>query len=100
VPLADAVAGLDPDATRICPWEEAPGAQPLDRAIPAAPAGVAILIGPEGGLTVDEVALATGAGFTIVTLGPRILRTETAAIATLAIVQSHLGALDSARELF
>ena len=49
------------------------------------------MIGPEGGLTSDEVAAATAAGFRIATLGPRILRTETAAIAALAVIQSRVG---------
>lgn len=50
-----------------------------------------ILIGPEGGLTRDEVETAKTAGFTAVTLGPRILRTETAGIAVLAVLQHVLG---------
>jgi 16S rRNA (uracil1498-N3)-methyltransferase len=93
LPLAMAIAGIDPDSTRIVPWEEAPGARPLGQSLPPSPHAVSVLIGPEGGLTTDEVELATGAGFQVVTLGPRILRTETAAIATLAVIQSLLGAL-------
>jgi len=92
--LGEAIAGIDRSATRLVPWEEAPGAPPLGRAMPPSPVAVAVLIGPEGGLTTEEVELATGAGFQIVTLGPRILRTETAAIAALAIIQSFTGALD------
>jgi 16S rRNA (uracil1498-N3)-methyltransferase len=52
-----------------------------------------ILIGPEGGLTREEVASARAAGFVPVTLGPRILRTETAGLAALAIIQNLLGDL-------
>lgn len=52
-----------------------------------------ILIGPEGGFTDEEVALAKDAGFVGVTLGPRILRTETTALVTLAILGSHFGDL-------
>lgn len=52
-----------------------------------------ILIGPEGGFSDDEVELANQAGFTGVTLGPRILRTETAALVTLSILGSHFGDL-------
>jgi 16S rRNA (uracil1498-N3)-methyltransferase len=91
--LADAIASLDATTTRIVPWEEAPGAPALGQSIPTTVASVAVLIGPEGGLTVEEVGLAVAAGFKVVTLGPRILRTETAAIATLAVIQSLLGAL-------
>lgn len=52
-----------------------------------------ILIGPEGGFTDDEVQKTLDAGFVGVTLGPRILRTETAALVTLSILGSHLGDL-------
>jgi 16S rRNA (uracil1498-N3)-methyltransferase len=46
-----------------------------------------VLIGPEGGLSHAEHAVATASGFTPVRLGPRILRTETAVLATLAALQ-------------
>lgn len=52
-----------------------------------------ILIGPEGGFTQDEVELAKNNGFVGVTLGPRILRTETTALVSLAILGSALGDL-------
>lgn len=57
------------------------------------PQTISILLGPEGGLTQSEIQLAKTAGFTSVTLGPRVLRTETAATAALAIVQSVVGDL-------
>ena len=91
--LGEAIAGLAPGGVRVVPWEEAPGAPPLHALVPAQPTAVAILIGPEGGLTREEVALATDAGFQVATLGPRILRTETAAIAALAAIQSQVGGL-------
>lgn len=47
---------------------------------------VALMTGPEGGWTDDERARAAAAGWTAVSLGPRILRTETAAIAAIAVV--------------
>jgi len=50
-----------------------------------------VLIGPEGGLNADEVLLAKAAGFTGVCLGQRILRTETAALAALAGLQTLWG---------
>jgi 16S rRNA (uracil1498-N3)-methyltransferase len=106
VSLPEALASLTSPSTRLVPWEEAPGAESLGRALPhviqdgdgdgaraRAGAGVDVLIGPEGGLTAGEVTLATEAGFRVVTLGPRILRTETAAIVALTIIQSHVGAL-------
>ncbi len=52
-----------------------------------------ILIGPEGGLTEDEILAAKQAGFIGVTMGPRILRTETAALASIAAVQNLWGDL-------
>ncbi len=47
---------------------------------------ISILIGPEGGFSSDEVELAKSYGFEIASLGPRILRTETASISALAII--------------
>ena len=52
---------------------------------------VTVLIGPEGGLTDSEQDLARTAGFTPVRLGPRVLRTETAAIAALTLLQRKFG---------
>jgi 16S rRNA (uracil1498-N3)-methyltransferase len=54
---------------------------------------IRLAIGPEGGWTQEELAFAAGHGFVSITLGERILRTETAAIAALSILQSRLGAL-------
>ena len=55
------------------------------------PTGVVILVGPEGGLTDEEAASAVVGGFVSVSLGPRILRTETAGLAMLAILQYQWG---------
>lgn len=52
-----------------------------------APAAVRLLVGPEGGLDGNEFAQALAAGFTPWSLGPRVLRTETAPVAALAILQ-------------
>lgn len=54
---------------------------------------VSILIGPEGGFSDAEIQLASKHNFTHVSLGPRILRTETAGIAVIAILQSLIGDL-------
>jgi len=48
---------------------------------------VALLIGPEGGLDEDEIAQAITRGFSPLTLGPRVLRTETAPVAAISLVQ-------------
>jgi len=69
--------------------EEESGARPLlDALLPerAASDEVAVLVGPEGGWTDDERALAARAGWSPVTLGPNILRAETAAVAGLAVL--------------
>ncbi len=52
-----------------------------------------VLIGPEGGLTKQEIELAESKGFVGVSLGPRILRTETAGLAVISILQSRHGDL-------
>ncbi|MDH3997268.1 MAG: 16S rRNA (uracil(1498)-N(3))-methyltransferase [Desulfuromonadales bacterium] len=57
------------------------------------PMGVAILVGPEEGFSEDEVERARNLGFLPVSLGPRILSTETAAITAISIVQGQLGDL-------
>lgn len=59
----------------------------------AAPASVALLIGPEGGLTDTEVEAALAAGFQPVAFGPRVMRTETAPVAACAILQYLWGDL-------
>jgi 16S rRNA (uracil1498-N3)-methyltransferase len=51
---------------------------------------LSLAIGPEGGWTPEEIAVFTQHAWTPVTLGPRILRAETAAIAAIAIAAAHL----------
>lgn len=63
----------------------------LKQVLPGAkPSSVAVLIGPEGDFTVEEEAQAFKAGFMPITLGPLVLRAETAAIAMLAILGHEL----------
>ena len=56
-------------------------------------ADVELLIGPEGGLDEAETGAALAAGYSAVRLGPRVLRTETAGIAALAVLQALAGDL-------
>lgn len=60
-----------------------------------APASVALLVGPEGGLSAAEIAAAEQAGFSSLQLGPRVLRTETAPLAAIAILQARWGDMAS-----
>jgi 16S rRNA (uracil1498-N3)-methyltransferase len=87
-PLRDVLAR---EATHRFALDENPDARPLNAALPAVRHTqdvVALLIGPEGGWTDDERSQFTAAGWSPVSLGPLILRAETAALAALAIVNS------------
>lgn len=57
------------------------------------PSELTVLIGPEGGLSNQELGCVVGVGFAEVSLGPRILRTETATLAFLAMAQGMWGDL-------
>jgi 16S rRNA (uracil1498-N3)-methyltransferase len=68
----------------------APGASTRLRDLPQPPQ-VTLLVGPEGGLAPEEQELAEACGFLPVRLGPRILRTETAAMAAMAAMHALWG---------
>jgi 16S rRNA (uracil1498-N3)-methyltransferase len=68
---AEGLASIDVPATKVC-----------------------LLIGPEGGFSEAEYAMAELAGFRAVSFGPRVLRTETAAVAALAVLQARCGDLN------
>lgn len=94
LPLGDALQAVR-EPLRLVLWEQ--GARPLAELLPAEPpAGIALLVGPEGGFAGSEIAAATAAGFLPVHLGPRILRTETAGLAATAILQYLYGDWDRA----
>jgi 16S rRNA (uracil1498-N3)-methyltransferase len=87
--LAEALASLPADSTRIIPALSEHSRRLHE--LPLAQAkSVFILIGPEGDFTPEEEALAQQHSFQPVTLGPLILRAETAAIASLAMVGHEL----------
>jgi 16S rRNA (uracil1498-N3)-methyltransferase len=95
-PFADAMT----EATRVGPtlvaYERAIG-HALRETVASLgnPATVSLFVGPEGGYADDEIALATERGAHVVTLGTRILRTETASPILAALVLYELGDLSS-----
>ena len=94
-PLAFAEAVRTAPGLRLLPWEEERSLG-LRSCLPAArpkPAAVSVFIGPEGGFSEEEAALAREAGCALVSLGPRILRSETAGIVAAALVMHELGEL-------
>ncbi len=84
-PLSDALGDAVPGLVL------APEAGAHIKALPAPAGPLSVLIGPEGGLTEGEIALARAAGLTAVSLGPRVLRTETAGAVVLAAMQTLWG---------
>jgi len=93
-PLVKETAGVD-YGRKLIFWEQETG-QGLQGMItqPEEPLKVMVLIGPEGGFSPKEVEMAQGVGFELATLGKRILRAETAALAAIAILQHLLGNLE------
>ena len=88
----DALLKNSPGASlNLVPWEQArePSLKTVLHNLKEKDSAM-ILIGPEGGLTSTEVERARDAGWISVTLGPRILRAETAGLAVLAILQYEL----------
>lgn len=87
-------ADADPGACRLLFWEDPCGATLRDRLRGKSPPDtVTMVVGPEGGFEQDEVEGAVSSGFEPVSLGPRILRTESAVLAALAVLQYEWGDL-------
>ncbi|MHB8572555.1 MAG: RsmE family RNA methyltransferase [Candidatus Dormibacteria bacterium] len=82
-----AALGSCSDATRLFLWEEG-SHPPLSELVPGSAGAVALFIGPEGGWDESEAGLATAEGAQLASLGPRILRVETAAVAAVAVVRA------------
>ncbi|TEB07225.1 Ribosomal RNA small subunit methyltransferase E [Pelotomaculum schinkii] len=90
----EALAGMPDNTAAVIPWEEE-NQESLKKVLGVSgPWGdIYVFIGPEGGFTPAEVELARSHGVRPVTLGPRILRTETAGLAVLAIILYQCGDL-------
>ena len=88
----EAVLAQDAEIKLIC-WEDAEGGGLPGAPARPRPAGVLLLIGPEGGFSVKEVEQARDAGFTVISLGPRRLKVATAALAALTLLQHRWGDL-------
>lgn len=86
-PLGRFLEELDPE--RHFYFADESGGEPLARTFREGPA--VIMVGPEGGFTADERAFVLGAGASAISLGPRILRSETAALAALATFMAIAG---------
>jgi 16S rRNA (uracil1498-N3)-methyltransferase len=92
-PLATALSSVGESAFKVMMWEGA-RQHGLREVLPETqPKRIVIATGPEGGFSLEEVDAARHAGFSVVGLGPRILRTETAALVTLSILGFALGDL-------
>ena len=100
VPQVDAPAPLEgvlahvAAGTRVVALYEGGGEPLADVVEPGAPAHL-VFVGPEGGFAPEEVDALVTAGARLATVGPRILRFETAAIVAVALVQHAIGELGS-----
>ena len=70
------------------------GGQPIGQLVSREDTALSLVVGPEGGFDPAEVAAVTAGGGRIATLGPRILRCETAPIAALAVVMERSGNME------
>jgi len=90
----DFSAVLDgPEEMKILFWEEEQGQGLQARLDQYRPQSVRVLIGPEGGFSPLEAAQARDAGYQVLSLGPRLLKVPTAAVAGLALIQYTWGDL-------
>lgn len=90
-PLQDLEAWLAQLPAETCRYLLDPEGEPLASVAPVAQAPVVLVVGPEGGFAAEEKTLLIQHAFTPVRLGPRVLRTETAALAMVAALQTVAG---------
>jgi 16S rRNA (uracil1498-N3)-methyltransferase len=98
VPVVDPIQTLDAfcgntgsHELKIVFWENENSSRLKDLADVGNVGSVVLVTGPEGGFAESEIATARSHGFRTVSLGPRILRAETAPVAVVAILQNLLG---------
>ena len=93
VPFERMLEMIPRDAFRILCWEEEKNLdiRTLLGKGPGEASAVCVVIGPEGGFTAEERAAAQARGFASASLGPRLLKVETAVLAILALVQYEWG---------
>jgi 16S rRNA (uracil1498-N3)-methyltransferase len=84
-----------PEELRLLFWEGA-CTRTLDDQVPASPSSVLAVVGPEGGFSPNEAQQTEAHGFRSISLGPRILRAETAALVAIALCQFRWGDLNRA----
>jgi len=89
--FSDLLARIGREPLAVCLWEEA--SLPLRTALMSPAERVALVVGPEGGLERAEAEALADAGAQLVSLGPRILRTENAAFAATSALLFHYGLL-------
>jgi 16S rRNA (uracil1498-N3)-methyltransferase len=93
-PPRDFAAAMDgPEEVKLIFWEEERGGGLKPVLQLPRPRDVRVLIGPEGGFSPGEAALAREAGFQVVSLGPRLLKVPTAALAAITLIQYAWGDL-------
>ncbi len=91
--LSETLSTVEADL-KLLLWEDS--AIPLTEVLPKiSPQRIAVVVGPEGGISPQEVDQAMAKGYQAVSLGPRVLRTETAGLAIMTILQYLYGDLAS-----
>ena len=100
VPFVHWLGELPPPVAREARLTLSPGAEHRLADLPRPEGPITLLAGPEGGLTAEESALAQSRGFEAVRLGPRVLRTETAALAALAAILTLWGDFSTGRSVY
>jgi len=89
-PFPEAIASLPKGCVALIPWEKE-AEKTVRQALSSSPAAVALFIGPEGGWDTQEVDLAVRHGVVPVTLGPTLLRSETAGLVAATLVLAERG---------